>query len=235
MKALALLLLFAGCGKPQPAALTEHTLPGQGELGQYLLYRPAGWRGPGKVLLALHHAGGNPREFLRMTGLLSLADRHRMAVVLPYGPPRVIHGVETSWDARTPLGENRDIAFIESALAAAGQSLGGIAALYALGYSQGGFLAYHWGTAQPERFAGLAIHAAADPHPEIAPKPGRVRIHLVVGALDFPIDSAREAAPRLRSLGYDVRFDELPNHMHDLVPAMVGASLDFMLGERAKK
>ncbi|MGB1081814.1 MAG: alpha/beta hydrolase family esterase [Alphaproteobacteria bacterium] len=161
-----------------------------------LVYRPeatAGDTGSGRmpVLLALHGYGSRAEDFSRWVDLRALADRNGFVLIYPEGLP--IAGVADSfhWNP-APASENNksssdDLGFIDALL----DRLDGPLRLdpartYAVGYSNGGMMAYALACYRAARFAAVGIHAGtmlADTAATCRPE-GRTRLAVFHGTAD---------------------------------------------------
>jgi poly(3-hydroxybutyrate) depolymerase len=196
---------------------------------QAVVYVPASYRAGGSGLVALHGNGDTAMNFLLTSGLRGVADAQGVAVVFPVaisgsGPMGV------DWDAYTrPATSNRDIVLARAArtwLVA-----GGVDArrVFLLGYSQGGFLAYHVAMVAAQEFGSASVISASDPLPGAniaASATRRIPIDMLIGTGDFGIANARNTAASLRSLGFDVRLTELPGVGHCCPLSTAGRAAD---------
>ena len=161
-----------------------------------LVYRPmaaAPDASPGlrPVLLALHGYGSRAEEFARWVDLRALADRNGFVLIYPEGLP--IAGVANSfhWNPAPASKSNKsssdDLAFFDALL----DQLDGPLRLdpartYAVGYSNGGMMAYALACFRSARFAAVGIHAGtmlADTAATCQPE-GRTRLAVFHGTAD---------------------------------------------------
>ena len=161
-----------------------------------LVYRPrasAPDTSPGlrPVLLALHGFGSRAEVFSRWVDLRALADRNGFVLIYPEGLP--IAGVADSFHwTPAPASKNNksssdDLGFIDALL----DRLDGPLRLdpartYAVGYSNGGMMAYALACFRSARFAAVGIHAGtmlADTAATCQPE-GRTRLAVFHGTAD---------------------------------------------------
>lgn len=184
---------------------------------QTIVYVPAGFHAGSPGLVALHGNGDTAMNFLLTSGLREVADAQGVAVAFPVaisgsGPMGV------DWDAyTTPSTSNRDVVL---ALGARDYLVSGGASArntFLLGYSQGGYLAYHVAMAGSDRFGAASVISAGDPLPganlaRLAVR--RIPISFLIGSGDFGIANTRSSRAALMALGFEVRYTELPGVGH---------------------
>lgn len=202
---------------PTGATLTPGTRAVSIGTRQAIVYVPASFRAGGAGLVALHGNGDTATNFLATSGLREVADAQGVALALPValtgsGPMGV------DWDAyTTPSTSNRDVALALGArdyLVAGGVST---RSTFLLGYSQGGYLAYHVAMAGSDRFGAVSVVSAGDPLPgagldRMASR--HVPMSLLIGSGDFGLANAQRTRDSLRALGFEVRYTELPGVGH---------------------
>lgn len=184
---------------------------------QVLLYVPSSFAGGGPALIALHGNGDTASNFLATSDLQPLADAHGIALALPVAiPGSALMG--TDWDAyTTPASANPDITLVASTITFLTDGGASPHAVYLLGYSQGGYLAFHAAMDLADRLGAVNVSSAADPLPgyglaRMAVR--RIPVDLLIGDADFGIANARATRDELTSLGYDLRYTELPGVGH---------------------
>jgi phospholipase/carboxylesterase len=97
------------------------------------------------------------------------------------------------------------------------------------GLSDGGSFSYEVGFAFPERFAGLAVVAGIlRPH-QRTPQTNQLPVYIAHGERDqlFPAEYIRMIAARLRELGHDVTYHEIPGFGHAYPPGENAAILEW--------
>jgi phospholipase/carboxylesterase len=185
----------------------------------HAVFEPGG-PGPHPAILALHGWGANALDLL---GLAPVMAGGRFLVLCPQGPVQV------------PLGESMGYGWFPITMGAppdprqftaASDALRGFLdaalqrypidprKLVALGFSQGGVMAYVLGLSQPDRFAALAALSSWLPAPVARQLPAAARDRLPTlvqhGSQDELIDiaRARESVETLRGLGVPLTFRE---------------------------
>lgn len=200
----------------------------------HALFEPDG-PGPHPTILALHGWGANALDLL---GLAPLLAGGQFLVLCPQGPVEVPLGGATGygWFPIT-MGMPPDPGTFSAGVEALREFLASAHQRYpidrqklvALGFSQGGVMAYALALTDPSRFAGLAALSSWLPAP-LAQQFGRVaqdQLPVLVqhGNADQMIDvgRARETVENLRSLGlsptyreYDMGHEISPRSLQDL-------------------
>lgn len=156
-------------------------------------------------------------NFLLTSGFREVATSQNVALIVPIalsgsGPMGV------DWDAYTlPSTSNRDVTVARDARAYLVR--GGVDPhrTFLVGYSQGGYLAYHVAMAGSTEFGAVTVAAAGDPLPgaNLAAMATRhLPIDLLIGSGDFGISNARNTRDDLTRRGFEVRYTELPGVGH---------------------
>lgn len=189
----------------------------------HTVFEPAG-EGPHPTVLALHGWGANAFDLL---GLAPLLVDGRFLVIAPQGPivvpfgPSPEHGHGYGWFPITMGAPPDPTAFADAVdslrtfLAAAQQRYPiDPRKLVALGFSQGGVMAYALALTQPDRFVGLAALSSwlpASLAQQFGPAP-RSQLPTLVqhGTQDQLIEvaRARESVESLRALGVPLTYRE---------------------------
>lgn len=137
----------------------EHTLTVAGLRRTYRTFAPASGRNL-PLLVVLHGRGQTPQTAIEQTGFLGLVAQNRAALVYP-------DGIGRSWNAGggccgiAGARGTPDTAFLTAVVAAALRELPvDPARVYAVGYSNGGKLAYTAACAQPSLFAAVATYGS---------------------------------------------------------------------------
>lgn len=185
----------------------------------HTVFEPVG-DGPHPTILAMHGWGANALDLLGLSPYLAGGN---FLVLCPQGPVEVPLGgpVGHGW---FPLsaGAPPDPAAFENGVDVLREFLDAAAKRYpidprklvALGFSQGGVMAYALALSQPERFAGLVALSSWLP-PSLAgqlPVAGRDRLPTLVhhgsGDQMIPIERGRESVEMLRRLGVPLTYRE---------------------------
>lgn len=190
------------------AGLASLTDPGGAPLA--LAYAPEPVDGPPyRLVLLLHGAGGSARQGLDL--LLPVADAHRLLLVAP-------QAVASSWDL---IGEGfgADVGRIDALLAMAFAGYP-VARVAFGGFSDGASYALSLGLTNGDLVDAVVAFSPGFAAPLVTH--GRPRVYVSHGTRDpvLPVDvCSRRLVPRLRSLGYDVTYDEFPGH-HEIPPTI---------------
>lgn len=176
-----------------------------------LVYVPTSFAGGGPALVAIHGNGDSAENFLAI-GLRAAADANGFAVALPIAGAGFM-GVD--WDAYNP--GNSDVLLVDAARAHLVAGGADPKHVFLLGYSQGGYLAFHAGMVYSDRFGAVHVAGATDPTPGrglAAMAPRHIPVDMLIGSGDFAIDGARATRDELMGLGFEVRYTELPGVGH---------------------
>lgn len=175
------------------------------------LYVPDGYPGDRDwpLIVALHGASGNGREYLWTWQ--RLAADHGYLVLAP-------KSTDITWSILEPPV---DVASVTAAIdRAAAEYRIDRQRVFLTGLSDGATFSYLLALLAPEYFAGVAPIAgelSQIAEPLLRRREGRgVPLLVVHGAHDhiFPIQTVRSTCGLLEHLGYDIRFDELPDWGH---------------------
>jgi phospholipase/carboxylesterase len=185
----------------------------------HAVYEPAG-DGPHPTIVALHGWGANAMDLL---GLAPYLAGGQFLVLCPQGPVEVPLGpmVGYGWFPLT-MGSPPDPAALAAGIDAARGFVDAAVRRYpvdprklvALGFSQGGVIAYALALAEPERFAGLVALSSWFPAQlaQTLPPRDRERLPTLVqhGTRDDLIDigRGRESVENLRRLQVPVTYRE---------------------------
>ncbi|MEU4643417.1 alpha/beta hydrolase [Micromonospora sp. NPDC049460] len=155
---------------------------------------------PYRLVLLLHGAGGSARQGVDL--LLPVADAHQLLLVAP-------QAASSSWDLIVE-GFGVDVRRIDGLLATAfaGYPVGQVAFG---GFSDGASYALSLGLTNGDLVDAVVAFSPGFAAPLVTH--GRPRVYVSHGADDpvLPVDvCSRRLVPRLRSLGYDVTYDEFP-------------------------
>lgn len=186
----------------------------------HTVFEPVG-DGPHPTILAMHGWGANALDLLGLSPFLAGGE---FLVLCPQGPVEVPLGgpLGYGWFPIT-AGAPPDPAAFEQGLEELREFLDTAVKRYpvdprkliALGFSQGGVMAYALALSEPERFAGLVALSSWLP-PSLAgqlpPAAGRDRLPTLVhhGSADqmIPIERGRESVEILRRLGVPLTYRE---------------------------
>jgi phospholipase/carboxylesterase len=183
------------------SGITRYEVDGQ--RGAYTAYVPEAYR-PDRawpLLLTLHGGSGNDEDFLWTW--LKYAKSHGYLLV----SAKSFGATWSAWDAPSLLLILDDM---QARYRIDPQRL------LLTGLSDGGSFSYEVGFAFPERFAGLAVVAGIlRPH-QRTPQTNQLPVYIAHGERDqlFPVEYIRMVAARLRELGHDVTYHEIPGFGH---------------------
>ncbi|MGC5333262.1 alpha/beta hydrolase [Micromonospora sp. DT62] len=167
-----------------------------------MVYAPEPVDGPPyQLVLLLHGAGGSARQGLDL--LLPVADAHRLLLVAP-------QAVASSWDLIGGEGFGTDVRRIDGLLATAFAGYP-VARVAFGGFSDGASYALSLGLTNGDLVDAVLAFSPGFAAPLVTH--GRPRVYVSHGTRDpvLPVDvCSRRLVPRLRSLGYDVTYDEFP-------------------------
>ena len=202
---------------PSGAVLTAGTRTVSVGARQAIVYVPTAWRAGMPGLVALHGNGDTAMNFLLTSGLREVADAQGVALVFPVaisgsGPMGV------DWDAYTrPASANADVTLALNAQSLLARGGADTRRIFLLGYSQGGYLAYHVAMVGADRFAAVSVVAAGDPLPGLGLSTMAARhipMSMLIGSGDFGLANAQRTRDTLRAMGFEVRYTELPGVGH---------------------
>jgi len=156
----------------QPGA-AEHQLTINGLARSYLLYVPSGidHLQPVPAVFAFHGFGGDPDWMVNNTGFNSVADKNSFLIVYPQGS-----GDDHSWNAGSCCGSAVDnkvdeTAFVRQILADVGASFHiDPKRIYAMGHSNGAFLADRLACDMSDTIAAIAPLSGALMYDECQPQ-----------------------------------------------------------------
>jgi predicted esterase len=177
---------------------------------------------PYRLVLLLHGAGGTPRHGLQL--LLPLADEHRLLLLAPKSSA-------STWDLIAD-GFGPDIRRIDRVLE---QILDAypVDRLTVGGFSDGASYALSIGLTNGDLFDAVLAFSPGFAAPLVTH--GRPRVYVAHGARDrvLPIDAcSRRLVPRLKALGYPVRYDEFDGG-HEVPEPVAERALTWLLSSAA--
>jgi predicted esterase len=172
---------------------------------------------PYRLVLLLHGAGGACRQALDL--LLPVADQHRLLLVAPQASA-------SSWDLILD-GYGPDVRRIDRLL---GQVLDSypVERLAIAGFSDGASYALCLGLTNGDLFDSVVAFSPGFAAPLVTH--GQPRVFVSHGTRDavLPIDRcSRRLVPRLRTLGYDVTYDEFAGG-HEVPEAVVHGATSWL-------
>ena len=158
----------------------------------YLYYVPARLNEPPVLLLALHGARGTGRRMRIQTAYEfdQLADNDNAIVIYPDGVNGHWNDCRRALAERQPVGQAvDDVAFLR-ALIDRFRTDFAAAAVFVMGFSNGGEMAYRLALEQPDAIAGIATVAANLPTVDnsVCVLPGRPVAALLVAGTEDPIN-----------------------------------------------
>lgn len=203
-----------------PASLAQAPAAVQRVTPKAFAYIPTGVTAPAPLVVLLHGAGGNARNFLDQ--FKRTADERRVVLLSVQSNGR-------TWATRKPNEREADVANIKAAIGElTGKTLVADRATV-MGFSDGASYALSVGMAYPDLFRTIVAFS-----PGYAFAPSRLdtkqRIFIAHSRRDpiLPADNTREMVKGLKSAGFDpdVRWF---NGGHEIDPALKNAAFDFAL------
>ena len=155
---LFMLLSTAASALPGVSVDVPHVLVHDGVERTYYLHVPEGIEPGAPLVVVLHGLGGRADKLRYGTEMNRLADQHGFAVVYPQGldyKPTSSH-----WNAGFAFSDVDDVGFL-TALVGQLDTRHQLSPekSYAVGISNGGYMAYHMACHAPDVFAGIAVIA----------------------------------------------------------------------------
>jgi phospholipase/carboxylesterase len=194
------------CDPSAPRATSDRSITRyevDGQRGAYTVYVPEAFH-PDRtwpLLLTLHGGGGNDEDFLWTWLKYAKSHGYLLVSAKSFGPTWY------AWDAPSLFLMLEEI---QARYRVDPQRI------LLTGLSDGGSFGYEVGFAFPERFAGLAVVAGIlRPH-QRTPQTPQLPVYIAHGERDqlFPVEYIRMVAARLRELGHNVTYHEIPGFGH---------------------
>lgn len=207
--------------QPRPATTTDDRsglIPFEGAGGDLIAeaYVPDA-PGPYRLALLLHGAGGSPRQALDL--MLPVADEHRLLLLAP-------QAVAASWDL-IGVGFGPDVRRIDRVLQDALDTFP-VAGMLIGGFSDGASYALSIGLINGDLFSAVVAFSPGFAAPLVTHGAPRVYISHGTGDPVLPVDRcSRRIVPQLRSLGYDVTYDEFDGG-HEVPDSAVGHAMTWL-------
>jgi predicted peptidase len=214
---------------PKDLAL-EYTSEVDGTKQPYRLYLPSAYDGKKKLpmLVALHGTGGDQDKYFDHvdygSGIYKKeAEKRGLVVVCPHGRGTTEYRGIGENDVLTVIEEVcRNYAIDRDRIVCSGQSMGGTGTTYLC-------------CAYPELFAGGAALASTYAHYTVLENLRHVPMFYVQGAKDWHIyakDGPTPITKRLKELGYQVDFWEVPDLGHNTMTVSTPKVLDWALAQK---
>lgn len=193
--------------KPKISESDKISIRFYGSERSYFAYFPNTHATEMPVLIALHGAGRTGASMIDTWA--KSADKNSFVVVAP-------NGLNNNWDMRV------DDAFFISAVVNDALAKRHIknSGTYLFGHSRGAMQAIALAVRHPDMFRGVAVHAGTLPYTannQVEPnKTSQTRVAIFLGDSDhlFTIESGRQTARWLASLGIDSTLYVLKDHTH---------------------
>lgn len=195
----------------------------------YRLYVPTAYDGgrPFPLVIAMHGTGGNESSLfedkrLPPHELMRVAEKHGVLMATPHGRGTTEYRGIGENDIFCVLADlQRRYRIDPERIYLTGQSMGGTGAAY---------LTLH----HPDLFAASAPLAAAYSFPWLAANGQHVPYWWIQGAKDagFYLEGVAEGVDRMRRLGQDVRYDQVPNEEHAAGLVRADAAVGWLVQHR---
>jgi poly(3-hydroxybutyrate) depolymerase len=231
---------LAGAVPLQPGDSTL-TLNVAGQMRSVILHVPAAvTAGPLPLVIALHGNGDTAANFVAANTLKTRADTLGLVLAAPQGITQSITYMGTpinniSWDAyRSTAQGNIDLPLIDAIRGQLAQSGSiDVKKVFVLGYSQGGYLAFHAGMAGSGVLSCTAVIAAANPLGAqlIAQATRKIPVTLQIGSNDGAVQNARNTRDALMGAGHPVSYDEIAGAGHVPFPGDASVPLMYCKGQ----
>ena len=196
-----------------------YTMEETGETIPYALFVPSGYdpARPAPLMVSLHGAGRQYDWLMNYAGLLDQAERHGYVVVTPLGYTRrggYGYRGDSEQDRRAEQDVMNVFRLVKDELAIDEERI------YLWGHSMGGAGTYYLASRYPDIWAGLAAVAGGSMTADYVDADAIRHIPFLViqGSEDrvVPAARARESVARMRELGMQHLYIEIPGGDHSL-------------------
>ena len=196
-----------------------YTMEETGETIPYALFVPSGYdpASPAPLMVSLHGAGRQYDWLMNYAGLLDLAEHHGYVVVTPLGYTRR-GGYGYRGDSEQDRRAERDVMSVFELVT--GELAIDEDRIYLWGHSMGGAGTYYLASRYPDVWAGLAAVAGGSMTADYVDADAIRHIPFLViqGSEDrvVPAARARESVAKMRELGMQHLYIEIPGGDHSL-------------------
>ena len=196
-----------------------YTMEETGETIPYALFVPSGYdpARPAPLMVSLHGAGRQYDWLMNYAGLLDLAEHHGYVVVTPLGYTRR-GGYGYRGDSEQDRRAERDVMSVFELVT--GELAIDEDRIYLWGHSMGGAGTYYLASRYPDVWAGLAAVAGGSMTADYVDADAIRHIPFLViqGSEDrvVPAARARESVAKMRELGMQHLYIEIPGGDHSL-------------------
>jgi polyhydroxybutyrate depolymerase len=208
-----LFVFFISCNKKfnGSGTLKKHKIEFAGKTREYWVYLPKDYNSSKtySLLLGLHGRGGDGKNAIKFMKFNPLADKYNFICIYPSGYKR-------SWNDgrnKTPASKAGidDVAFLDFLISEIQKEYSvNEKKIYAVGMSNGGYMALTLACGLSQRFAAVAsVTGIMAPNPETWCKPQQAIPVLLIGGTDDPIVPYKggKISNGIETIGFDEAFN----------------------------